>query len=120
MMNVKIKRRKEHYEPIYFAKKNFGDINKQHDDPMVISTLIHNFLIKRVLINQGIQVAILYSHAVEVLGLQKIMYKFVQQYVRWFCRGQVHVEGIMTLQMILGSQPCEKNYRGLFLDHVHP
>ena len=65
------KKRRDQYKPIYF----FGDIDQEHDDPMVISTLIHNFLVKRILINLGSSVDILYSHAGESLGLKRNMYK---------------------------------------------
>ena len=50
-MNVNNKKWKEHYEPIYFTEEDFEDIKKEHDDPMVIPALIHNFLVKRVLID---------------------------------------------------------------------
>ena len=46
MMNAKNKKGNENYDPIYFTKEDFGDIKREHDDPMVISTSIHNFLIK--------------------------------------------------------------------------
>ena len=46
MMNAKSKKRKERCEPIYFTKEDFRDIKREHDDPMVISALIHNFLVK--------------------------------------------------------------------------
>ena len=41
---------------------------------MVISALIHNFLVKRILVDQGSSSDILYSHAEIVLGLQKSMH----------------------------------------------
>ena len=68
-MNTKNKRWKEHYEPMYFIKEDFEDINKEDDNPMVISTLIHNFFIKQVLINQGCLADILNSHVAKPLGL---------------------------------------------------
>ena len=74
MMTVEAKRRKDHYEPTYFAEDNFGDIDQAHDDLMVISALMHKFLVKRILVDQGSLANILYSHATEVLGLEKCMY----------------------------------------------
>ena len=46
VMNSKSKKWKEHYKSIYFKEDEFGDIEREHDDPMVIFTLIHNFLVK--------------------------------------------------------------------------
>ena len=37
---------KEYYEPICFIEEDFGDIDREHDDLMVIFALIHNFLVK--------------------------------------------------------------------------
>ena len=74
-MNTEHKKRREKYELIYFIEEDFGDIDKKHDDPMVISGLTHNFLVKWVLVNHESLVDILYSHVVEALGLQKGMYK---------------------------------------------
>ena len=69
MINAKSKKRKEHYEPIYFIKEDFGNVDKEHDDPMLILALIHNFLVMWVLINWGSSTNILYSYVTEALGL---------------------------------------------------
>ena len=73
-MATEAKRRKDHHEPIYFTEDDYGDIDREHDDPMVISALIHNFLVKRILVDQGSSADILYSHTAEALGLQKTTY----------------------------------------------
>ena len=46
MMNAKSKNQKNHYEPIYFTKEDFGDIDKKQDDLIIILTLFHNLLVK--------------------------------------------------------------------------
>ena len=45
-MNAKYKKWWEQYELIYFIEEDFRDINKEHDDLMVILVLVHNFLVK--------------------------------------------------------------------------
>ena len=45
-MTTEVKWRKDHHEPIYFTEDGYGDIDREHDNPMVISALIHNFLVK--------------------------------------------------------------------------
>ena len=45
-INSESKKWKEHYEPIYFIEEDFGDIEREHDNLMVISALIHKFLVK--------------------------------------------------------------------------
>ena len=64
MMNTRNKKWKKHYEPIYFAKKDFVDIDREHDDLMVMLALIHNFLIKKVLIDHRSSTDILYYREV--------------------------------------------------------
>ena len=41
---------------------------------MVISALVHNFLMKWILVDQESSADILYSHAVEALGFEKGAY----------------------------------------------
>ena len=53
MMNIENKKWKEYYGPIYFTEEDFKDIDREYNDLMVILALIHNFLVKRILINQG-------------------------------------------------------------------
>ena len=88
-MNTKHKKWSEKYEPIYFTEEDFRDINKNHDDPMVILVLIHNFLVKQVLVDQGSLAYILYCHVTEALGLQKAMYKPYNGTFVKFIGGQV-------------------------------
>ena len=45
-MNIENKKWKEHYEPIWFIKEDLRDIDREHNDLVVISALIHNFLVK--------------------------------------------------------------------------
>ena len=42
VMMIESKSRKDQYKPIHFIKDDFGDIDQAHNDPLVISTLIHN------------------------------------------------------------------------------
>ena len=107
-MTMEAKWEKDHYEPIYFTKDNFGDIDREHDDPMVISTLIHNFLVKWILVNQGSSIDILYSHAVEALGLKKSTYNAYITALLGFIGGQVQVDGAVRLQLTVGTQPSVK------------
>ena len=86
-MTTEAKQRKDHHEPIYFTEDDFRDIDREHDDPMVISTLIHNFLVKRILVDQGSSADILYSHMAEALGLQKSMYNTYTDALVGFAEG---------------------------------
>ena len=87
-MTVEAKRRKDRYELIYFTKDDFGDIDRAHDDPMVILAFVHNFLVKRILVDQGSLTNILYSHVVEALGLERGMYSAYTSTLVRFTRGR--------------------------------
>ena len=77
VMNTEPKKQRDQYEPIYFIEEDFGDIDREHDDPMVILMLVHNFLIKRILVHKESSTNILYSHAVEALGLKRNIYIYI-------------------------------------------
>ena len=87
-MTMETKRRKAHYKLIYFTEDDFGDIDREYNNPMVISALIHNFLVKRILVDQGSSTDILYSHAAEALGLQKSMYNAYADALVGFTEGK--------------------------------
>ena len=74
VITAEAKQRKDQYEPIYFTEDDIGDIDWAHDNLMVISALVHNFLVKQILANQGSSIDILYSHMAEALNLEKCMY----------------------------------------------
>ena len=88
-MNAKYKKWREQYEPIYFTVEDFGDKDREHDEPMVILVLLHNFLDKWVLVYQRSSTKILYSHIAEAHGLQKVMYKLYSSILIRFVGGQV-------------------------------
>ena len=75
---------------------------------MVISALVHNFLVKRILVDQGSSVDILYSHMAEALGLQKSMYNAYTGALMGFIGGLVQVDGAVKLQLTVGIQLCVK------------
>ena len=87
VMTIEAKRRRERYEPICFIEEDFGNIDRAHDDPMVISALVHNFLVKRVLVDQGSSADILYSYVAKALGIHKDAYNTYAGALIGFTRG---------------------------------
>ena len=87
VMKLKKKRKKkEHYEPICFTEEDFRDIDREHDNPMVILALIHN-LVKQILVNQGSLANILYLHVVKALNIPRSMYKLYNSALDDFVSG---------------------------------
>jgi len=46
--------------PITFTDVDFQDVEQEHDDPMDITKELENFTVKKVLVDQGSSVNILY------------------------------------------------------------
>ena len=46
-------------------------IDRYHDDPMVITTTIHNYIVKRILVDQGSLVYIMYNVAAGSINIKK-------------------------------------------------
>ena len=58
-------RRIPHHPTISFIKEDFEGINKKLNDPMVISIVTANFLVKKFLVDQGSSVDLLYCLVVD-------------------------------------------------------
>ena len=54
---------------ISFLIKDYGDIIKDHDNLIVLIAMTHNWMVKRILVNQGSLVDILYKHAFKALAI---------------------------------------------------
>ena len=104
-MKIASERRKEQYGPICFMEENFGNIGKEHDDPIVISALIHNLFIRQMLVDQRCLIDILYSHVIEALVYQRACTSCTMAQIS-FIGGQVQVKGTITLQVTFENQPC--------------
>jgi len=52
--------RHQRMPPITFTDADFQDVDQEQDDPMVITIELENFVVKKVLVDQGSSVDILY------------------------------------------------------------
>ena len=75
---------------------------------MVISTLVHNFLVKRILVDQGSLNDILYSHVAEAFGLEKGTYNAYIGTLVGFTKRQVQVDSMIRLQLTINIQSYVK------------
>ena len=57
------KRSKVGYEPITFIEKEAELLSQPHDDPLVISVVVSNFLIRRILVDSGSSADIMFLQA---------------------------------------------------------
>ena len=57
---------------IYFSNNDYPKgFHRNHDDLMVITTTIHNYAVKRILINQGSSIDILYNTTTTSMNIKK-------------------------------------------------
>ena len=80
--------------------------DQQHDDPMVITATIHNYSVKRILVNQGSSTNILYSDAATSIGIKKVDLKPHEESLIGFCGKHVPIEGLIRLRVTLGTWPA--------------
>ena len=88
---------------IFFYNNYLEGFNQEHDDLMVISTTIHNYAIKRILVDQESLMNILYNATATCMNITKSDLKpYNGNLIRFFGK-QVFVEGIMRLRVTLGT-----------------
>ena len=77
--------------------------NWQHDDPMVITTIIHNYSIKRILVDEGSSVDILYNDTTASMGIKKTDLKPHEGSLIGFSDKHVLVKGLISLRVTFGT-----------------
>ena len=78
----------------------------QHDDLMVITATIHNYLVKQILVDQGSSTDILYSDTITSIGIRKANLKPHEGSLIGFSGKHVPVEGLIRLRVTLGTWPA--------------
>ncbi|GAA0141283.1 hypothetical protein LIER_02460 [Lithospermum erythrorhizon] len=58
-------------EPITFSESELAGLELPHDNPLVISPIIANFMVARILVDMGSLADILYLQAYDRLGLPR-------------------------------------------------
>ena len=58
-------------------------LNQDHDDTMVITATIHNYVVKRILVDQGSLTEILYSVVATSMNITKVKSKASQWEFDW-------------------------------------
>lgn len=57
--------------PLYFFDEDLGDILPDHNDPLVITAYMANFEVRRVFVDQGSSVDIMFYDLFKTLGLMR-------------------------------------------------
>ena len=88
---------------ILFSNNNYPKgCNCDNDDLMVMTSTVHNYAIKRILVDQGNLANILYNIAIASMNIHKVDLKpHIGNLIR-FSSKQVAIEGIMRLRVTMG------------------
>ena len=91
-------------EPISFDDDDLEGTIQPHYDALVVTTRISGFLVKRVMIDQGSGVDVMYPDLFKGLGLRKKdLMKHTSPLVGFDCKVVIH-EGKISLPVIMGGK----------------
>ena len=98
-----------------FSEEDARGVKQPHDDPLIIMIMIEGFNTRRVLVDNGSSVDIIYLSAFQQLKLdQRRLHPFDSPLVS-FSRDKVYPKGIGTLTVTAGSHPFQVTNRHKFL-----
>ena len=92
---------------ISFNDDDLEGIKFPHDDPLVIMPVIGNSSVKRVLVDGGASVDILFYDAYIKMGYNDSQLTPSDIPIYGFNGAETQVEGIIQLPMTMGQEPCE-------------
>ena len=90
---------------MYFSEEDARGVKQPHDNPLVIMVMIEGFNTRRVLVDNGSSVDIIYLSAIQQLKVdQKRLRPFDSPLVS-FSGDKVYPKGIVMLTVTAGSHP---------------
>ncbi|GAV75604.1 LOW QUALITY PROTEIN: hypothetical protein CFOL_v3_19082, partial [Cephalotus follicularis] len=102
-------------EVISFSKADYEGVRLPHDDPVVVTLLVELFTMKRILIDNGSSVDILYKHAFDQLRIPADQLKPVKTPLVGFAGETIHPLGSINLSVVAGTAPRQTQVEMTFL-----
>ncbi|XP_022886718.1 uncharacterized protein LOC111402570 [Olea europaea var. sylvestris] len=90
-------------EDVIFGTRDLEGISLPHDDALVISAIVANFEVKRILVDNGSAANILSQEAFAKMGISSQQLKAVKTHLQGFGGGVITPEGVVELPLTLGS-----------------
>ena len=97
-----------------------SEIIATHDDPMVISTIMVNAEVKRVFIDRGSLVDIIFQEAFDKLDLHNADLQSYPEELKGFSREKVHPDRFVTPHLTVGAKPLARTIKVDFLVVDYP
>ena len=104
-----------HSTRIVFSGEDVHDSTQPHDDPMVISIQVANCRVRRVLVDIGSSVDILFKGAHEQLNLKNSYYNSCTSPLYGFTGDSVMPIGSKFLPVVVGEAPLQQNVMTNFI-----
>ncbi|GAV90887.1 hypothetical protein CFOL_v3_34287, partial [Cephalotus follicularis] len=102
-------------EVISFSEVDYEGVRLPHDDPVVVTLLVELFTMKRILIDRGSSVDILYKHAFDQLKILTDLLKPVKTPLVGFPGEMVHPLGSTDLSVVAGKAPRQTQVQMTFM-----
>ncbi|KAK3021960.1 hypothetical protein RJ639_045655 [Escallonia herrerae] len=109
------KQKKEPAPTISFSDDDVGDTRTPHDDPLVVTLRVGNFDVKRILVDNGSSVEVLFYEAFQRMNIPSDRLRKIDTPLYGFSNHPVVCEGIIALPVTVGALP---NQAKLMLDFV--
>ncbi|GAV58754.1 hypothetical protein CFOL_v3_02287, partial [Cephalotus follicularis] len=109
-------------EVISFSEADYEGVRLPHDDPVVVTLLVELFTMKRILIDSGSSVDILYKHAFDQLRIPTDQLKPVKTPLVGFAGEMVHPLGSIYLSVVasIASRQTQVQMTFLVVDTPSP
>ncbi|XP_058076315.1 uncharacterized protein LOC131224885 [Magnolia sinica] len=90
---------------ISFTKEDARGIHHPHDDALVVTLMITNRRVFRILINTGSSADVLFTQAFDKMGAERSALRPVHTPLIEFSGGQILPEGVISLPLTTGNSP---------------
>ncbi|XP_063935188.1 uncharacterized protein LOC135147005 [Daucus carota subsp. sativus] len=101
--------------PLTFNDSELEGVKFPHDDPLVITPVIGNSSVKRVLVDNGASVDILFHDAYEKMGYADSQLIPSDMPIYGFNNAETKIEGMIQLPVTMGAEPRQATYMLNFL-----
>ena len=90
---------------MFFSEEDTKGVKQPHDDPLVIMLMIEEFNTRKILVDNGSSVEIIYLSTFQQLKLDPGRLRPFESLFDSFSGNRVYPKGIVTLTITVGSYP---------------
>ncbi|XP_077249342.1 uncharacterized protein LOC143888829 [Tasmannia lanceolata] len=99
----------------HLHEADYGKIDRQHDDAVVVRLTIANFNVSRILVDTGSSVNVLHQDAFTKMHIDKDRLEPVDWSIYGFSGGEIKVRGKIKVPVTFGTHPVQQNIMPTFV-----